>query len=538
MIRNLLYTCLVFAITTMTFAEIINIPEDFETIQAGIEASEDGDVVLVEPGVYVENIDFIGRAIIVASLIHTTDNPAYIYSTIIDGNGEECVVSFDTDEDSSSVLKGFTIRNGYQLFGGGIDCQAGTSPLLLDLYITENAATHFGGGVYFAIHSVLYLRRSIVSDNRASYGGGIASGDAPEAFLHDVIIRNNEAIRNGGGIYAESATYNLVNVSITDNRAQKGGGFLGVSSHGNIMQNVTVSRNTADEVGGLYFWARVERDRDVMAATISNSIIRDNGVQIFHGRTEHRRDYHLSIEYTDLEGGRDGIQTENEPELQWGEGNFDEDPLFRNPDAGEYQLTSQSPCIDTGNPESPEDPDETRADLGAFFFDQRLEEQAFEIREGWSIMSLAVQLENNEILNVMSQLLERGCLSMLKNHRGRFFSPEFNFCNIPFWDINNGYLIKLSEAAEFYILGLAIPDENEIPLREGWNIIAYHPEGEMAPETALESIENQLQTVKDQDGNFWNIPNEFNNLPDLTRNQGYQVQVNRDCTLIFPDDDE
>lgn len=127
---------------------------------------------------------------------------------------------------------------------------------------------------------------------------------------------------------------------------------------------------------------------------------------------------------------------------------------------------------------------------------------------------------------------------MLKNHRGRFFSPEFNFCNIPFWDINCGYLIKLSEASDFYILGLPIPDENEIPLREGWNIIAFHPEGEMAPETALESIGNELQRVKDQDGHFWDIPNDFNNLPDLTRNQGYHVKVESDCTLIFPNEEE
>ena len=199
--RILLYTCFVFVLPIIVSGEIINIPDDFETIQAGIENSEEGDIVLVEPGVYVENLDFLGRAITVTSLIHTTDDPAFIYSTIIDGNGEDCVVSFHSDEDSSSVLRGFTIRNGYQLFGGGVDCQQGTSPLLLDLYITGNAATHYGGGVFFAINSTLYLRRSVISNNRANFGGGIASGDSPQAFLHDVIITNNRALRNGGGVY-------------------------------------------------------------------------------------------------------------------------------------------------------------------------------------------------------------------------------------------------------------------------------------------------------------------------------------------------
>jgi len=536
--RILLYTCFVFVLPIIVSGEIINIPDDFETIQAGIENSEEGDIVLVEPGVYVENLDFLGRAITVTSLIHTTDDPAFIYSTIIDGNGEDCVVSFHSDEDSSSVLRGFTIRNGYQLFGGGVDCQQGTSPLLLDLYITGNAATHYGGGVFFAINSTLYLRRSVISNNRANFGGGIASGDSPQAFLHDVIITNNRALRNGGGVYGESATYTLVNVSITDNLARKGGGFLGVSSRENSLQNVTISGNTADEIGGIVLISRAEEEGEGLAAAISNSIIYGNsGTQIRHERTEHRREFLLTIEYTNLEGGREGIEFINEPEFDWGEGNIDDDPLFRNPDAGEYHLTSQSPCIDAGNPDSPEDPDETRADMGAFFFDQRFEEQVVELRERWSIMSLAVEPENDEIQEVVGQFLEEGCLSILKDQMGRFFIPEFNFNNIPNWDYNYGYLVNLTEANEFYMLGNPIPEENEIHMREGWSIIAFHPQNEMAAETALESVVDQLIIVKDQDGRFWSIDQDFSNLSDFSRGQGYQVKVNEACVLTYPDDD-
>jgi len=49
-----------------------------------------------------------------------------------------------------------------------------------------------------------------------------------------------------------------------------------------------------------------------------------------------------------------------------GEGNISEDPLFVDPDNGDFHLTVDSPCIDAGDPEAPDDPDGSRADMGAF----------------------------------------------------------------------------------------------------------------------------------------------------------------------------
>mgnify|MGYP002528324992 CR=1 FL=1 len=54
----------------------------------------------------------------------------------------------------------------------------------------------------------------------------------------------------------------------------------------------------------------------------------------------------------------------------WGDGNIFVDPLFTDPDNGDYSLLASSPCIDTGNPESDLDPDGTIADMGAIYYDQ------------------------------------------------------------------------------------------------------------------------------------------------------------------------
>lgn len=51
-------------------------------------------------------------------------------------------------------------------------------------------------------------------------------------------------------------------------------------------------------------------------------------------------------------------------------GNMDKDPLFVDPDNGDYRLKEGSPCIDAGDPNSPKDPDGTITDIGFYSFSQ------------------------------------------------------------------------------------------------------------------------------------------------------------------------
>jgi hypothetical protein len=56
----------------------------------------------------------------------------------------------------------------------------------------------------------------------------------------------------------------------------------------------------------------------------------------------------ITIAYSDIDGGEDGIETNNIGMVNWLEGNIDADPLFVNAEVGNYLLTVDSPCIDTG----------------------------------------------------------------------------------------------------------------------------------------------------------------------------------------------
>ena len=184
-----IFMCLFLLFFNYVYATIINVPADQPTIQAGINVAVDGDTVLVQPGTYVENINYNGKLITVASLFLTTQDTTYISQTVINGSEIGSVVVFENQEDSTAVLTGFTITNGFSEYGGGIHCQNNSSPSLKNITISGNGSPA-GGGVYCQNNSNLKLENVTIIGNASVAGGGIhcCGGSSPIILLFLLVV--------------------------------------------------------------------------------------------------------------------------------------------------------------------------------------------------------------------------------------------------------------------------------------------------------------------------------------------------------------
>ena len=343
--------------TTCLYSTIINVPGDQPTIQAGINVAVDTDTVLVQPGTYMENINYNGKLITVASLFLTTQDTTYISQTIIDGDSFDTVVKFENGEDPSTLLTGFTITNGYANYVGGIYCDNNSSPSLVNVTITGNNADDGGGiGCYYSSPTIT---NNTINGNSANDEGGGIHLEHSNPTISDNTINGNTVGNYGGGISSdEYSSPTISNNTISGNTAGANGGGIGCCYSSPTITNNTISGNTATNGGGISCWD----SNPVITNTIFWADSAPNGPEIsLFGASS------PVITYCNVQGG-------------WaGEANIDDDPLFADPQNGDFHLTwanfpipdtTMSPCIDAGSPESLPDPDGTIVDIGAFYFDQ------------------------------------------------------------------------------------------------------------------------------------------------------------------------
>lgn len=188
--------------------DFIHVPDDHSTIQAAINASVDGNIIIVAPGNYAENIEYQhGGSVRQVRIIsqecfdHPNDcDPGA--TTITAGNVNVAVVEFPGGALYAALLEGFTITGSHT---GGILVQKArvnlyrTTPRIVNCIIEGNQTTGRGGGVLCKESSRPTIQFCVITNNQARDGGGIwALSSSPT--IEDCTISNNTANSTSGAV--------------------------------------------------------------------------------------------------------------------------------------------------------------------------------------------------------------------------------------------------------------------------------------------------------------------------------------------------
>ncbi|MCX7918478.1 MAG: hypothetical protein N3A72_02490 [bacterium] len=238
-------------------------------------------------------------------------------------------------------------------------------------YFSANS-TVTGDGAGTLIHlndgSLTFSGNTYLNNCATGDGGGVSIWNGTgKLVLSSNIFQGNRTLNNGGGMVlaTDFGTITCIrNIFNTNTAINIGGGLSYAATSGKLeLNNNTFYQNTATEGSGVYLYF----DRTGARANIVNNIFwRDSDPAIaMSGATS------AIARYCDIENGI------GQP--WFGTGCIAQNPLFKNPANGNFNLTwtnypasdtTKSPCIDTGDPTTSLDPDGTRADIGAFYFDQ------------------------------------------------------------------------------------------------------------------------------------------------------------------------
>jgi hypothetical protein len=229
-----------------SFAETINVPGDYGTIQRAIDASSDGDIVIVEAGTWNETIDYSGKSIEVRALYGPDQ-------TTIDGMLQGTAVVMQNCAKATS-LRGFTIKKG--LSGGGL-----------------------GGGLYVDNCNNVTVDNCVVRTNAAEQGAGMYMVGSAVSIVDCSIIGNetNGGANDGGGIHASSSTIICSNSEISNNTVSSDGGGVYLSNSTFTGAGMVLASNTSGgSAGGMYLYLNSE-------VSLSNCEISDNYATSYSG---------------------------------------------------------------------------------------------------------------------------------------------------------------------------------------------------------------------------------------------------------------
>ncbi len=321
------------ALCSLVYSADRHVPGDYPTIQAAINAAEDGDTVMVAPGRYTgdgnRDIRLWGKDIVVRSV----SGPEV---TVLDVEGtrhepHRSFIAVD-GEPPTCRIEGFTLRGGYLIGNTGGSNNGG------------------GGAAVYVRNSSPTIAACIMEDNdsdtllnvnvRDGNGGAVYVEGTSNMTITGCVMRNNIAGRRGGALFVgHEFTANIVMSScvIDSNHAGNSGGGVYINRSMCSLMNTTLVRNSSVFTAGAI-------DAEFCELNVANCVFWKNtgGTPNFWVDQFSQ----VTVAYTSIASGALG----GSGGMTWHEGNTTEDPLL---DQATWAPLPGSPLIDAGDPESP-----------------------------------------------------------------------------------------------------------------------------------------------------------------------------------------
>jgi len=341
----------------------ISIPADQPTIQAGIDIALNGDTVLVANGTYSgdgnRDISFNGKSIVVLS-----ENGPEV--TVIDCQGSEEEphrgFRFSNLEDTTSVISGFTIQNGYGhiegnvALGGGVYCP-NSSPLIVNCIFENNYSGSNGsyagkGGAVAGFGSSLILRDCIFDNNTARYGGAVyLDGSVADKsidnlnfrgisnpYIESCIFKSNStristSSGHGGAIYItyDDISLNIEKCVFYNNNSTIGGGIQCGGDANVYITNCTFAFNLSGNITSSYT-SVLEINNTIFAFAQTGTGLNISNTDL------------LEINCCDIYGNEGGDWIGSISGYLGTDGNISADPFFCDSSQSDFQIQGYSPC--------------------------------------------------------------------------------------------------------------------------------------------------------------------------------------------------
>jgi predicted outer membrane repeat protein len=364
---------------------------DFPTIQAALDAAGPDDIIELTPGTFIgdgnRDLDYLGKAVTIRS---ATGDPA---TCVLDCQGSETEphrgFRFHSGELATATLSGVSVVHGYipvEPLGAAILCEEGSSPSILSCIFSDNS----GSAVVCASGASPDFVGCAFMRNHGSEGGGAACDSSYPTFS-GCTFQENSAEWSGGAVHGHACVAAFTECDFVENTALMSGAahlifggefaFNDCRFHGNSAQEYgamlvffctarlnrcTFTQNSATQSGAAIssgkmsytyiqnctFWGNAAPEGTLYLGERESTL--DNCIIAFGAEGPAMGNYGPSIlRCCDIYGNAGGDWV-GYIALQYGvDGNISEDPLFCDPEHGDFQLRDDSPCA----PYSPSNPE-------------------------------------------------------------------------------------------------------------------------------------------------------------------------------------